>query len=544
MVKNIINFFTKNLKRELIIAIVLTHAVMMSIFIYDLTKQQKNFLHQQSLSQTKSLTTTIASNSSTWVLSNDYVGMFEIIYSISRYPGVQYAMLLDMDGKILAHTDKKYLNQFISGESYQLIKKTQKELLVLNNDKVIIDIASPIMIKDRQIGWARVGLSQIDNIKGIDGVLEKGIFYTLIAILIAWIFAYILASGFTKSLYKIIDIAKQTTNGKRGLQIKISRNDEIGILSKEINKMFIQLNNDQEKLDNFNRSLEKQIEEKTQSLEYSNQILKEKEKSLQDLNNTLEKRIEEEVSKIKYIQDKLFKSEKLASMGEMIGNIAHQWRQPLSTISVSATGMKMQKEFGSLTDESFNDTCDAINKNAQYLSKTIDDFKNFIKGDRSKRVFNLEDAINSFLHLVEATSKYYNINIILDIKKEIEIDGYENELIQCLINIFNNAKDALKEDTLSKDNRYLFISSSLENEKAIIKIKDNARGIPEKVIAHVFEPYFSTKHKSQGTGLGLHMAYNLIVDGMDGTIEVSNLSYQYDNKSYIGAEFEITLPLV
>lgn len=542
MLKHIFNFFTKDLKRELIMAIVLTHAIMMSIFIYDLTKQQENFLHQQSLSQTKSLTTTIASNSSTWVLSNDYVGMFEMIHSISQYPGVQYAMLLDMDAKILAHTNKEHLNHFISGKSYEIIKNTHKKLVVLNNNKIIIDIASPIMIKDRQIGWARVGLSQKDNIKGIDVVLEKGIIYTIIAIFIGWIFAYILAIGFTKSLYKIIDISKQTANGKRGLQIKTSRNDEIGILSKEMNKMFIQLKEDEEKLDIFNHSLEKQIEEKTKKLELSNSILLDKEKKLQDLNNNLEKRIEEEVAKIKNIQDKLFKSEKLAAMGEMIGNIAHQWRQPLSAISTSATGMKMQKEFDCLSDDFFNNACDTINDNAQYLSNTIDDFKNFIKGDRSRAVFNLEDVINSFLHLVEGTIKNYNITIILDTKEDIRVDGFENELIQCLINIFNNAKDALVEKISSNDKRIIFISSNIEDNKAIINIKDNAGGIPDEVVTHIFEPYFTTKHKSKGTGLGLHMTYNLIVDGMEGFIDISNKNFTYDNKSYYGAEFRITLP--
>ena len=543
MLTYIINFFTKNLKRELIMAIVLTHAIMMSIFIYDLTKQQENFLHKQSLSQTKSLTTTIASNSSTWVLSNDYVGMFEMINSISKYPGVKYAMLLDMDAKILAHTNKKHLNHFISGNSYKVIKNADMKLVIISNNKNIIDIASPIMIKDRQIGWARVALSQKDNIKGIDVVLEKGIIYTLVAILIGWIFAYILAIGFTKSLYKIIDISKQTTNGKRGLQIKTSRNDEIGILSKEMNKMFTQLKEDEEKLDMFNLSLEKKIEEKTKKLEISNQILLEKEKKLQDLNNNLEKRITEEVAKIKHIQDKLLKSEKLAAMGEMIGNIAHQWRQPLSAISTSATGMKMQKEFDCLPDDVFNNACDTINDNAQYLSKTIDDFKNFIQGNRFRVVFNLKDAIDSFLHLVEGTIKSNNINIILNIKEDIQVDGFENELIQCLINIFNNAKDALLENISDTNNKLIFISSKIEENNAIITIKDNAGGIPNEVITHIFEPYFTTKYKSQGTGLGLHMTYTLIVDGMDGVVDISNINYYYNNKNYLGAEFKISLPI-
>ena len=242
------------------------------------------------------------------------------------------------------------------------------------------------------------------------------------------------------------------------------------------------------------------------------------------------------------MKEKLLNNEKMASMGEMIGNIAHQWRQPLSVISTASTGMKMQKEFGALSDEQFNKNCDLINDNAQYLSQTINDFRNFIKGDRTKSLFNLKDDIDSFLHLVEGSIKRHNINMVLDIQEDIEIDGYKNELIQCFINIFNNAKDALKENN-NQDNRVIIISTYIDHKNAIIKLKDNAGGIPKDIISNIFEPYFTTKHKSQGTGLGLHMTYNLIVDGMGGTVEASNKTYFHKGKEYIGAEFKIILPI-
>jgi len=131
--------------------------------------------------------------------------------------------------------------------------------------------------------------------------------------------------------------------------------------------------------------------------------------------------------------------------------------------------------------------------------------------------------------------------MVLDIDSNIKMDGYENELTQCFINIFNNAKDVLNEKNIK--NKLLFISTSAKNNKAIIKIKDNAGGIPDDIINKVFEPYFTTKHKSQGTGLGLHITYKLIVDGMDGNIEVNNVEFEYDGKECVGAEFTITLPI-
>ncbi len=125
---------------------------------------------------------------------------------------------------------------------------------------------------------------------------------------------------------------------------------------------------------------------------------------------------------------------------------------------------------------------------------------------------------------------------------EIKVNGYKNELTQCLINIFNNAKDILIEKQKDK-NKFVFISTSIENnDNVVIKIRDNAGGIPQEILPKIFEPYFTTKHQAQGTGLGLHMTYNLIVDGMNGTVEANNIKYVHNDQEYVGAEFKITLP--
>ena len=249
----------------------------------------------------------------------------------------------------------------------------------------------------------------------------------------------------------------------------------------------------------------------------------------------------DDITELKNKDKLIYEQSKLAAMGEMIGNIAHQWRQPLSVISTGATGIKLQKKYGLLTDELLDKTCTDINYNAQYLSKTIEDFKNFIRNDRTKVTYNLSEDIDSFLELVKGSIRKNHINLVLDYKDGIIIDGYPNELIQCLINIFNNAKDALIESRI-KD-KFIFISTSTQDNEVFIKIKDNAGGILEKALPRIFEPYFTTKNKAKGTGLGLSMTYNLIVDGMNGRIEGNNVSYTYDNKEYFGAEFVIKLPL-
>jgi signal transduction histidine kinase len=288
--------------------------------------------------------------------------------------------------------------------------------------------------------------------------------------------------------------------------------------------------------------IEDVLEYSAQEIYDANKIINEKNKKLKDINDNLEKQVNMEVEKSKRIEKQLFQTDKLVSMGEMIGNIAHQWRQPLSIVSTASTGMKLQKELNVLTDKELLDNCDIINNQVQYLSKTIDDFRNFIMGDREKEQFNLKDTIHSFLTLVEGSVKSANIEIILNFEDEIFINGYQNELTQCLINIFNNAKDALKEN-MPNGERFVFINIKKVNSDTIISIKDNAKGIPPKIISRIFEPYFTTKHQTQGTGLGLHMAYNLVVDGMKGSIVAKNICYEYNKNKYIGAEFIITIPI-
>ncbi len=258
-----------------------------------------------------------------------------------------------------------------------------------------------------------------------------------------------------------------------------------------------------------------------------------------ELNLTLENRIKDEVEKSKFIENKLFQSEKLASMGEMIGNIAHQWRQPLSVISTASSGMLFQKEYDMLTDELFYKSCKTIDSNAQFLSKTIDNFRDFIKSDSTVSTVKIENITTNFLNLIYGDMKNNKINIITDIEKNIMLKVSENNLIQSLLSIFNNAKDVFINQNVI--NRLFFITIKKDTNKILIKLKDNAGGIKKDIINKVFEPYFTTKHKSQGTGLGLHSTHKIITDNMNGLISVNNVVYEHEDIIYNGAEFEIQL---
>jgi signal transduction histidine kinase len=247
-----------------------------------------------------------------------------------------------------------------------------------------------------------------------------------------------------------------------------------------------------------------------------------------------------DVTQIKQKDQMLFEQSKNASMGEMIGNIAHQWRQPLSVISTAATGMLLQKQMNQLSDDKFEEYCENINDNAQYLSKTIDDFRDFIKGETKLVEFDIQENFQKLLVLINPVAVNNNIELIVDVER-IYIQGYPNQLLQCYINIFNNAKDAFKSHP-EIENRRIVISAKKVKNKLEIIFEDNAGGIPKEIIGKIFDPYFTTKHQSQGTGLGLHMTYNLI-EHMRGNIVAENVHIEYKGINYTGARFTISFKL-
>ncbi len=248
-----------------------------------------------------------------------------------------------------------------------------------------------------------------------------------------------------------------------------------------------------------------------------------------------------DISQLKKQESIIAEQGKLAAMGEMIGNIAHQWRQPLSTISTIATGMKIQKLHGVLDDEALLQNCDDINRQSQYLSRTISDFRNFIKGDRRQSDFLLKDALDDFLKLVKGSIASYHIDVQIDQNDSLHLFGSKTELIQCFLNIFNNAKDAFTSE--NPEEKVLRISIHKDQKMIRIRFQDNAGGIPKSILPKIFEPYFTTKHQAQGTGLGLYMTHQLIVEGMQGSITAANTTWHHRGREYTGAMFTITLPM-
>ncbi len=254
------------------------------------------------------------------------------------------------------------------------------------------------------------------------------------------------------------------------------------------------------------------------------------------LYENLEERVAKEVEKNKQKDELLYEQAKNVALGEMIGNIAHQWRQPLSVISLAAGSIKLEKEMDMLDLERLPEKMDLIIHKSEYLSNTINTFRDFIKNEKVYKNTDVIGEINNALTILKTVLDDYNIvlNNRIDSTMEINIDLVSGELQQVIINIINNAKDALLEKRVMDP--WISMDVEKKEDSFVISIEDNAGGIPEEIKSRIFEPYFTTKHQSQGTGLGLHICYRIINESFKGNIYVKNTSS--------GASFCIELPFV
>jgi PAS domain S-box-containing protein len=225
----------------------------------------------------------------------------------------------------------------------------------------------------------------------------------------------------------------------------------------------------------------------------------------------------------------LIQQSRQAAMGEMIGNIAHQWRQPLNALGLIIQQTVLFYDLGELSSEVLNKNASQSRELIKHMSQTIDDFRNYFRPDKEKVQFNLSESIADTLSLINASFKNQDIDIELIVKNDSVIYGYRNEYAQVLLNILNNARDVLTERGTVDPRVTITIGS--DGGRAIVTIADNAGGISEEIMDKIFDPYFTTKGPQLGTGLGLFMSKSIIEKNMGGRLSVCNIAH--------GAEFRI-----
>ena len=265
--------------------------------------------------------------------------------------------------------------------------------------------------------------------------------------------------------------------------------------------------------------------------EKRSKMLETKSDAISKFNDTLQSKIDDEVQKNRDKDEQIMQQSRLAQMGEMISMIAHQWRQPLGSISSAVMSIQTKLEVGKfdLSDDTDRDKfiayCDKkysnINGYVQFLSTTIDDFRNFFKPDKEKEEIELNIPLDRALQIVEVSMKNKGIEIIKDYKCKDKILMYQNEVMQVVLNIIKNAEDNFIEKRI--ENPQIIISTLKENDEYIMQISDNGGGIPAGILEKIFDPYFSTKKEKNGTGLGLYMSKTMIEEHHDGSLICENI---------------------
>ena len=273
-----------------------------------------------------------------------------------------------------------------------------------------------------------------------------------------------------------------------------------------------------EKLKIFNHDLEVQVALKT--------------KELVEINETLEKRVDEKVTKLKEQQEMMISQSRHAAMGEMLSMIAHQWRQPLATTTLRISEMNIRSLLAHKQLDDRDALLAEVSETLLYLSDTINDFQTYFKPQKERINVSVKKLIMQSQEFAKSRITLYDINFLCDCDESYEVEIYSNELIQVLLNIFNNAIDAMTEDKVKE--KRIEVKITVEAERLLINISNSGNSIKPKIAKKIFEPYFSTKDKN-GTGLGLYMAKVIIEEHMGGQITI--------DKAYTeGVRFLIELP--
>lgn len=377
---------------------------------------------------------------------------------------------------------------------------------------------TPIQFSGVSWGALRIDFDTSDYEANIDQMYRQLLTISGLSILAILPIGYFFALWLTRPIATISAAASRVARGDLDVRVEIDRKDEIGDLSHNFNKMVDALAENRRRLENVNLDLEIKVAERTQALD--------------ELNRTLDHRVRDEIAKRKEQEQLLIHQSRLAAMGEMIGAIAHQWRQPLNALSLVLQNIGLQFQMGRLTEESMTRLQEKGEAMVARMSTTIDDFRNFFKPNKQAGHFNLLAALHGATDILEGVFRNHNIVVNIDCAPDIEVFGFSGEFSQVVLNILSNAKDALLASGQSAPVVRVRVAS--QRDATVIRFEDNGGGMDEATLLKIFEPYFTTKEEGKGTGIGLYMSKMIIENSMRGRLEATTIPG--------GACFVVTLP--
>ena len=250
---------------------------------------------------------------------------------------------------------------------------------------------------------------------------------------------------------------------------------------------------------------------------------------LERLNHSLEERVSTTVNELRRKDQMLIQQSRLAAMGEMINNIAHQWRQPLNNIGLIIQNLQLSYDSGTISGEEMETETRKAMAVIMHMSRTIDDFRNFFREDKERQGFHINSAVKRALEFVSASMESRGIRVTIETEQDVAVTGYPSEYSQVLLNVIANACEACSERCVTDPRIDIIITS--ENSRSVVYVRDNCGGIPDEIMPKIFDPYFTTREPDKGSGIGLYMSKVIIELNMGGSLTARNLDG--------GAEFRI-----
>ncbi len=469
---------------------------------------QKEALYKALYSQAETVSNTIVQACSDAMLSDDYgfivdhslgvLGKNLNMYRVTFFPVRGQGLRIARHGWQLMEADPA-----ISG----LARITSPTSRFADETGVpSFEYVTPVVFSGVTWGSMQVHFSPDEYDRNTGAMYRQLGYISFIALLLTLPLGYVITLWLVRPITIVGEAARQVADGDLSVRVAMERADEIGQLSTSFNTMVEALEESRRQRENYSVQLELEVAERTRELDR--------------LNQSLDQRVRDEIAKRKEQEHLLIQQSRLAAMGEMIGAIAHQWRQPLNALSLVLQNIRLQHLMGQLTDESMARMYDKSTQLVQRMSATIDEFRNFFKPSKQPEPFNLLAGLRSAADLLDGLFKNQDIHLVIDCEPDIELLGRAGEFSQVVLNLLGNAKDAVL--SARQSHPEIRIRVQREPEQIRIQVEDNGTGIAPEILPRIFEPYFTTKEEGKGTGIGLYMSKMIVENTMGGRLEAGN----------------------
>ena len=478
------------------------------------TEQLRNVLYTDSKSHASLLALLITDN----VKYKDYFNLWQQldnVYQLShKYHNtgklykIELLVVTDTQGNVVGSTDPQsnpLLKPYTNPLWGKLPPKGEQHVsslpnLIDNIEESKLMVTAPVRSGDEELGTFTALLDYSAVNQSREAIISNFFYLLAISTVVTIVLLVVIARWLSEPLRKITRSLEKIGSGDVEMPQLMERNDEFKVLAEPIQKADRQIFDNTAKLHAYQTQLEDKVELKTQELMDKDVIL----------------------------QQQL----RLAQMGEMISMIAHQWRQPLASISAICGTLTLDVMMDAYKKEFFRERLESISDLSQHLSSTIDDFRNFFKADKEKEDTTWEEMTKTSLRIIGPTLTTKDITLHESYECTETLHTSVNEIKQVILNLLKNAEDILLERQV-KD-ATIWIRSYTKGEQSCLSIEDNGGGIPHSIIGKIFDPYFSTKTKKDGTGLGLYMSKTIVDEHCQGLLSVTNSEH--------GARFEVALP--